>query len=55
MDVAAGDEYVEMRPLGDADRLHGSLRVAVLAAGECGNGHAAGFAGDGLDGLEFAG
>ena len=34
MDVARGDEHVEVRPLGDLDRLDGPLRVAVAAARE---------------------
>ena len=34
MDVAGRDEQVEVRPLGDADRLDRALRVAVLAARE---------------------
>ena len=42
MDVAGGDEDVEVRPLGDPDRLDGPLRVAVAAAGERGHGDALG-------------
>ncbi len=34
VDVARGDEHVEVGPLGDLDRLDGPLRVAVAAAGE---------------------
>ena len=34
VDVARRDEDVEVRPLGDADRLDRPLRVAVAAAGE---------------------
>ena len=34
VDVAGRDEHVEVRPLGDPDRLDGPLRVAVLAARE---------------------
>ena len=34
VDVARRDEDVEVRPLGDLDRLDGALRVAVLAARE---------------------
>ena len=37
-----GDEDVEVRPLGAADRLHGALRIAVLAARERRDGDAAG-------------
>ena len=56
VDVARGDEHVEVGPLGDADRLDRALRIAVAAAGEGGDGHAAlRLAGDPLDGLEVAG
>ena len=55
MDVARRDEHVEVRPLGDADRLDGPLRVAVAAAGERRDRHALRLAGDPLDGLEVAG
>ena len=56
VDVARGDEDVEVGPLGDADRLDGSLRIAVAATGEGGDSHAAlRLAGDALDGLEVAG
>ena len=34
VDVARGDEHVEVGPLGDLDRLDGPLRIAVPAAGE---------------------
>ena len=34
MDVARGDEHMEMRPVGDLDRLDRPLRVAVAAASE---------------------
>ena len=34
VDVAGRDEDVEVRPLGDLDRLDRALRVAVLAAGQ---------------------
>ena len=34
VDVARGDEHVEVRLLGDLDRLDGPLRIAVPAAGE---------------------
>ena len=54
MDVAGRDEHVEMRPLGDPDRLDGPLRVAVAAAGQRGDGHALRLPGDPLDGLEVA-
>jgi hypothetical protein len=55
VDVAAGDEDVEVRPFGHPDRLDGPLRIAVLAAGQAGHGHAPGFLGDLVDRLEFAG
>ena len=56
VDVAGRDEHVEMRPLGDPDRLDRALRVAVLAAGQGGDGDpAAGLLGDPPDGLEVAG
>ena len=55
VDVARRDEDVEMRALGDADRLHGPLRVAVLAAGERGDGDALRLLGDPADRLEVAG
>ena len=42
VDVAGGDEHVEVRPLRDPDGLHGALRVAVLAAGEAGDRDAPG-------------
>ena len=54
VDVARGDEHVEVGPLGDPDRLDGPLRVAVAAAGERGDGHALRLAGDPLDRLEVA-
>ena len=37
MDVAGGDEQVQVGTLGDADGLHGALGVAVLAPGERGD------------------
>ena len=37
VDVAGGDEQVQVRALGDADGLHRALRVAVLAAGQRGD------------------
>ena len=53
MDVAGGDEHVEVRPLGDLDRLDRPLRVAVLAPCEGRHGDpAAGLLGDAVDGLE---
>ena len=55
VDVARGDEDVEVRPFGDPDRLDGPLRVAVAAAGERGDGDALRLAGDPLDRLEVAG
>ena len=56
MDVAGGDEDVEVRPLGDLDRLDGPLRIAVLAAGQRRDGDpAAGLLGDPPDRLEVAG
>ena len=55
VDVARGDEHVEVRPLGDPDRLHGPLRVAVAAAREGGDGDALRLAGDPVDRLEVAG
>ena len=54
VDVARGDEHVEVRPLGDPDRLDGPLRVAVAAAGEGRDRDALRLAGDPLDGLEVA-
>ena len=56
VDVARGDEDVEVRPLGDADRLDGPLRVAVAAAGERGDRDPAlRLLGDPADRLEVAG
>ena len=56
MDVAGGDEQVEVRPLGDADRLDRALRVAVLAARERRDRDPAlGLLGDPPDRLEVAG
>ena len=56
MDVARRDEHVEVRPLGDRDRLDGPLRVAVAAAGERGDRDpAARLLGDPPDRLEVAG
>ena len=56
VDVAGGDEHVEVRALGDADRLDGPLRVAVPAAGERRHGDAAlRLLGDPPDRLEVAG
>ena len=56
VDVAGRDEHVEMRPLGDLDRLDRALRVAVLAAGQRRDGDPApGLLGDPADGLEVAG
>ena len=37
VDVAGGDEQVQVGALGDADGLHRALRVAVLAAGQRGD------------------
>jgi hypothetical protein len=55
VDVAGRDEHVEMRPLGDLDRLDGALRVAVAAARERGDRDPAlRLAGDPVDGLEVA-
>ena len=54
VDVAAGDEDVEVRPLGNSQRLDGALRIAILAARQAGDGHSPGFAGDRLDRLELA-
>ena len=49
------DEHVEVRPLGDLDRLDRPLRVAVLAAGEGGDRDPApGLLGDPVDRLEVA-
>ena len=56
VDVAGGDEQVEVRPLGDPDRLDGALRVAVAAARERGHRDSAlGLLRDPPDGLEVAG
>ena len=56
VDVAGRDEDVEVRPLGDLDRLDRPLRVAVLAAGERRDRDpAAGLLGDPADRLEVAG
>ena len=55
VDVAAGDEDVEVRPFGHPKSLDGPLRIAVLAAGQAGHGHAPGFLGNLVDRLEFAG
>ena len=56
VDVAGRDEHVEVRPLGDLDRLDRPLRVAVLAARERRDGDpAAGLLGDPPDRLEVAG
>ena len=55
VDVAGRDEDVEVRPLGDLDRLDRPLRIAVLAAGEGRDGDpAAGLLGDPPDRLEVA-
>ncbi len=56
VDVAGRDEQVEVRPLGDADRLDGALRVAVAAARERGDRDPAlGLLRDPPDRLEVAG
>ena len=55
VDVAGGDEDVQVRPLGDADGLHGPLRVAVAAARQGRHGHALGLLGDAVDRLPVAG
>ncbi len=55
VDVAGRDEDMEMRPLGDLDRLDRPLRIAVLAAGERGDRDpAARLLGDPADRLEVA-
>ncbi len=54
VDVARGDEDMEMRALGGEQRLHGPLRVAVAAPGEPGHRHALRLARDPLDRLEVA-
>ncbi len=54
MDIARRDEDVEMRPLGDLDRLDRPLRVAVATTGERRDRDALGLPGDPLDGLEVA-
>ncbi len=51
VDLAGRDEDVEVRPLGHAQRLDGSLWVAVPAAGEAGHGHASRLLGDPVDRL----
>ncbi len=55
VDVGGGDEDVEVRPLGDPDRLDGPLRIAVAAASQGGDRDALRLAGDPLDRLEVAG
>ena len=56
VDVARRDEDVEVRPLGDLDRLDRPLRVAVAAAGERRDRDPAlGLLGDPPDRLEVAG
>ena len=56
VDVARRDEDVEVRPLGDRDRLDRPLRVAVAAAGERGDRDPAlRLLGDPPDRLEVAG
>ena len=55
VDVAAGDEDVQVRPFCNPKGFHRTLRISVLAAGEPGHRHAPGFAGDRLDRLELAG
>ena len=54
VDVAGGDEEVQVRPLGRPERLDAALRVAVAAARQAGHGDALGLRGDALDGLEVA-
>ena len=55
VDVARGDEHVEVRPVGDLDRLDGPLRVAVAAARERRDRDVLrGLEGDAADGLEVA-
>ena len=55
VDVAGRDEHVEVRPLGDLDRLDRPLRVAVPAAGERRDRDPAlGLLGDPADRLEVA-
>src|SRR6266508_1066668 len=44
-----------MRPLGDANRLHGPLRIAVAAAGQRSHGNALRLPRDALDRIEVAG
>ncbi len=52
VDVARSDEHVQVWPLGNLDRLDRSLWVAVLAAGQRGDGDpAAGLLGDPTDRL----
>ena len=56
VDVAGGDEQVQVRALGDADGLDRALRVAVAAARERGHGDPApDLLGDPPDRLEVAG
>ena len=54
VDVAGGDEDVQVRPLGDADGLHGALRIAVAAASQGRHGHAAGLPRDAVHGVPVA-
>ncbi len=56
VDVAGGDEDVEVRPLGDLDGLDGPLRVAVATACQGGDRDAAArLLGDPVDRLEVTG
>ena len=54
VDVAGGDEEVQVRPLGRQQRLDAALRVAVAAARQPGHGDALRLRRDALDGLEVA-
>jgi hypothetical protein len=56
VDVARRDEHVEVRPLGDRDRVDGALRIAVAATGQRRDGDPAlRFLGDPPHRLEVAG
>jgi hypothetical protein len=55
VDVARRDEHVEVGPLGDLDRLDGSLGIAVATAGERRHGHTLRLLGDPADRVEVAG
>src|SRR5690349_8980877 len=55
VDLGGGDEHVEMGPLRDPDGLHGTLRVAVPAAGEASHRDTLGLAGDAVDRLPVTG